>query len=520
MALVPWFSAVASARNSAKAVLFGFLLSLSVGLLAAPWVATAAHAFLQISWPLSLGVLLVFAATCAQPHLLLMAPLVRWTRLRIPEKPGAKDSMLFAACVAFLYAGLGATVPRLFDAGLGYALHGATVLRQAADVGGVPLLTFLVVFVNVLVWTMWTVRKDRDKRVPALWSRAAILVVVIGGAYLYGTIRLRAVRNAVADADDSTLRVAVAQGNVANETRLGWARGDERAAEQQLSAYMLLTEALIGETVLPDLVVWPEATFPGVFLQPMSTLQRGRANKFDRQVMRLARPIIFGAYDMRGKDDDRTLYNALFAIIPRYDQPGSKGTVQRYHKHRLLPFAENIPGLSQTAWFKAHLPSVGFFGQGTGAGFFEVATSDGRAVRLTPFICSESLSSSHVAEGVRRGGEILLNVGSDGWFGGWGEPQFHLAVSRLRSVETRRAQVRAANTGISALILPDGEIAARTDFGEKTLLEFDAPVVSTLDSLIVRWGSWFDWTALWLGAALFVLIQLRSTRRGKDPEAG
>lgn len=495
------------------------MLSLWVGLLAAPWVATAAHAFLQISWPLSLLVLLVFAATCAQPHLLLVAPLVRWSRRRVPPTSGVAVSALLAACLAFLYAGLDAVVPRLFDAGLGYALHGAGVLRQAADLGGVPLLTFLIVFVNVLVWGAWMARSDRKRRRPIFVSHAAVIALVVGSAYAYGAIRLRAVREAVADAD-STLRVAIAQGNVANATRLGWARGDERAAEQQLSAYMLLTEELIAEASVPDLVVWPEATFPGVFLQPLSTLQRGRANKFDRQVMRLGRPIIFGAYDMEGQGDDRTLYNALFAVVPRYDQPGSKGTVQRYRKHRLLAFAEHIPGLSQTTWLKAHLPSLGFFGRGPGAGLFEVAGPDGKRVRLAPFICSESLSSSQVAEGVRRGGEVLLNVGSDGWFGPWGEPQFHLAVSQLRSVETRRAQIRAANTGISALILPSGDIVARTVFGEKALMEVDVPLATSLDSLMVRWGSWFGWTALWLGAALFVLIQLGGPRWGERPDAG
>lgn len=501
VALIPWLSAVVRARSTGKALALGFLLSLALGLLIAHWVAHAAHEFLQLSWSTSSLVLLLFAAVFAQPHLVLTAPLVRFTRRRLSERPGGTESLLFAAAAALLYAGLDATVPRFFDAGIGYALHGAPVLRQAADLGGVPLLTFLIVFVNVLGWRIWVALKDTQHRRVIVSSHLAVIALTLGATYLYGTARDRAVDEAVAGAERS-LSVAVAQGNVPNEVRLRWAKGDERAAEQQLSTYMLLTEELIGQTPLPDLVVWPEATFPGVFLQPLSTLQRGRANKFDRQVLRLGRPIVFGAYDMEGEDDDRTFYNALFAITPRYDQPGAQGSVQRYHKHVLLPFAES------------------FFSAGPGSGLFEVGMPDGERVGLSPFICSESLSSSHVLRGARRGGEVLLNVGSDGWFGAWGEPQFHLAVSQLRSVETRRSQIRAANTGISAIILPDGEIMVRTELGAETLFRAEVPVVAEMDSLVMRWGSWFGWAALASGILLSLGIGLRPSRPWAESSRG
>ncbi len=512
--MVPWLSAVARARSTAQAIGLGFVLSFLVGLLVAPWVATAVHEFAGLPWALSVLAWLIFAAAFAQPHLVVMAPLVRWACARTEQLPTAGASILLGSGVALLYAGLDAAVPRLFDAGIGYALHDAETLRQAADLGGMPLLTFLVVFVNAMLWRIGTTL-GRSERGRISVSHAAALVVILGSAYGYGAVRLSRVRAAIED-PDSMLQVAVVQGNVPNETRLAWARGDERAAERQLSAYMLPTEELIAQSPRPDLVVWPEATFPGVFLQPFSTLQRGRANKLDRQLLRLARPIVFGAYDLEGEGDGRILYNALFAINPRYDEPGARGTVQRYRKHRLLAFAEHIPWVSQNEWFKTNLPSLGFFGAGPGPGLFALTTADGKDVRLVPFICSESLSSGHVVQGVRQGGELLLNVGSDGWFGGWGEPQFHLAVSKMRSVETRRSQIRAANTGISAIILPDGTVAERTEIGAQTSMQAAVPVVTGVDALMLGWGRWFGWGSLVLGAVVLAAVPLGGARnRGR-----
>ena len=503
IALVPWLAGLGRTRSTWEAVAQGFWLSFTLGVLTAHWVAYAAHEFLELSWPLSVGVLVAFAATLAQPHLLLVAPVIRWADRKTRATDSVSASLWLALTVALLYAALDATVPRLFDAGLGYALHSAELLRQLADLGGVALLTCLVVFVNVLIWRMWIARHATKARRAILVSHTALIGLVVAAASVYGFVRNRAVGRAIDEAEQH-LRVGIVQGNIANEVRLGWARGDERSAEKQLGTYMLLTEDLMKDAPATDLIVWPEATFPGVFQQPLSKLQRGRANKFDRQVLRLRTPIVFGAYDMETESSGRILYNALFAITPNYDKPGSQGFVQRYRKHELLAFAEHIPGLSQTDWFRQNLPSLGFFGAGLGASVFEIKTAAEMTVNLAPFICSESLSARHVIEGVRAGGAILLNVGSDGWFGPLGEPQFHLAVSRLRSIETRKSQIRAANTGISALILPNGKISARSKLGAEDVLNLDVPVVGTEMSLMVRWGDWFGWAAL--GAALLLLI--------------
>lgn len=516
VALLPWCLAVAQQQRLLGAFAQGFLLSLLVGLLSAHWIAFAAREFLEVSGPVSVLVLLLFSASCAKPHLIFFALVLHWSHRRLLREASPARSILVCLALALLYTGLEAATPRLFDVGLGYALHDSPRLRQAADLGGVRLLTFAVVAENLLLWRAFSFLRTTRQHA----SIAAHLLVVgvgLGTLAIYGSVREGEIRSLVEEAGAS-VEVGVVQGNVPNDVRLAWARGDERAAEEQLAAYALPTEELMKRTPPPELIVWPEATFPGVFMQPRSKLQRGRANKFDRQILRLNRPVVFGAYDLETRDSEVVLYNALFAVTPRYDNPGTQGSVQRYRKYLLLPFAETIPGLEGNAWLRRNLPSLGFFGKGEGASVFDVETPNRNKLSLGPTICSESLSSQHVIDTVRQGAEILVNVGSDGWFGDWGEPQFHLAVARLRSVETRRPQIRSTNTGVSALILPDGEIATRSAVGKKATLSFSVPLISPIESTVVRWGDWFGWASLIAGVSTILLImiwvQMGSPRRG------
>jgi len=188
------------------------------------------------------------------------------------------------------------------------------------------------------------------------------------------------------------------------------------------------------------------------------------------------------------------------------------GVVQRYRKHELLAFAEHLPGLSSSDWLRQQLPSLGFFGRGPGAMTMPIQLPDDRSVKLGPIICSEALSPEHVIDTARKGSELIVNVGSDGWFGDYGEPEFHLAISKFRSIETRLPQARAANSGISALILPTGEVARQSQLGEQRVMNLDIPISQARSTLMIEWGEWFGPAALSLGIASALLLGLINRR--------
>lgn len=522
IALIPWMRRVCRSNTLVEAAVQGFWLSFGVALLASYWLAVAMREFLVLPWPAGVLGLLVYASAFPQPQWVVFGPLLQVAARSLRTRPSQRYALGASLALALLYTGLDWALPRLFDVGLGYALHDAANLRQIADLGGVDGITCLIVLVNLLVWQLVELRfapahgadgSVQSFRGAALWVRVGLVVALISAAALYGTLRNQQLAESGVE-PSRIVRAGLVQGSVDNSVRLAWAAGDDRAAERQLSTYMLLTEEFIGQPERPELVVWPEATFPGVFRQPGSKLQRGRGVKFDRQVLRLGVPMVFGAYDMKEERGRRTLFNSLFVITPNYDRVGGMGSVQHYYKHELLPFAETLPGLSQSDRLREWLPTLGFFGSGPGAAALPVALPGGDLVRLGPIICSESLSSKHVLDTAKEGAELILNIGSDGWFGPYGEPEFHLAISKFRSIETRLPQIRAANTGISALILPTGEVARRSEWGEERTMTLNVPIGPPRSTLMLAWGDWFGPTALVLGSAFALLLQ-RSARRSR-----
>jgi apolipoprotein N-acyltransferase len=105
----------------------------------------------------------------------------------------------------------------------------------------------------------------------------------------------------------------------------------------------------------------------------------------------------------------------------------------------------------------------------------------------------------------------LLNVTNDSWFGNLGEPELHLALTTFRSIETRLPQLRATNTGISALILQDGSLARTGPSNEALHLNWDIPLISSPPTLVLRWGDWFGPLAFLLGVAgLLISARRRS----------
>jgi apolipoprotein N-acyltransferase len=511
-ALVPWISGLERLQRWQDAAWQGFWLSVTVGLSAAPWMAIGLHEFLMLSWPLAILGWILFAATCAQPHFVFFAIWFHWVQ-RTLRAGGKSWTPLALAGLALGYVGFDWAVPRLFDVGLGVSLHSAEWLRQLADLGGVSLLSFVVVSVNLLFWQMARSWRSPGRDWTLLVGRAVCVALLWGAGAGYGGLRSRTVADRLEN-PERTLRVSVVQGSVPNGVRLAWAGGDDGAAERQLAAYMRPTERLIEEGRRPDLVVWPEASFPGVFRQPVSRAQQGRAVKFDRQVLRLNVPIAFGAYDVVESADRRTLFNSLFSITPNYQRRGSQGLVESYRKHDLLPIAETLPGFSESGWLRTLLPSVPFFGQGQGARLLRIVPPEGEALAVVPIICSESLRLRNVLDGARGGGQVILNVGSDGWFASAAEAEFHLAIARFRSIETRLPQVRAANSGISALISATGEVVRRSKPGEETVLDLEAPIVPIGPTIVTVWGDWFGPLAGIAGAGFAVLLRRHAVTKG------
>ncbi len=115
------------------------------------------------------------------------------------------------------------------------------------------------------------------------------------------------------------------------------------------------------------------------------------------------------------------------------------------------------------------------------------------SVRVGVPICYELLFPDLVRRFAGDGARLLLAITNDAWYGRTGAPHQFLAMTALRSAETGLWTVRAANTGVSAIIDAGGRVRERTGIFERDLLVADVPLHSSAEAstFYVRYGDVF-----------------------------
>ncbi|PIE15410.1 MAG: apolipoprotein N-acyltransferase [Rhodobacterales bacterium] len=212
----------------------------------------------------------------------------------------------------------------------------------------------------------------------------------------------------------------------------------------------------------PDLIIWPETSVPYLLNRstgPLAQMTEAAGGA----------PVVFG---VQRRDGPRYL-NALAVL----DRDGVVSTI--YDKAHLVPFGEYIPAaaLAKRLGITGLADQDGFgFGAGPGLRLLDLPGL-GRAL---PLICYEAIFPHEVVGAPR--GDFLLQITNDAWFGNLTGPQQHLAQTRFRAIELGLPMVRAANTGISAVIDGRGRITTRLALGQAGFV--DAPLPAALPATI------------------------------------
>ena len=316
---------------------------------------------------------------------------------------------------------------------IGYTQYRQATVRLLASVLGVYGISALLVLVNGTLAALLLLL-IRPPGQGARW-RAGLLPAGVAALAVLATVGYA--RLLWRDPTGGPpLRLALLQGNI--DQSLKWDRSFQTAT---LDIYERLVRRVAGEK--PALIIWPETAVP-FFLRREGEL----SDRVFRQVQETGIPMLLGSPDV---GEDGRLYNAAFLL-------GGDGRIRgRYDKRHLVPFGEYVP-LQRIFFFLDKLVvGIGDFGRGRRATVFSL---DG--TQFSVMICYEVIFPGEVREFVREGAGFLVNITNDAWFGRSGAPSQHLAMAAMRAVENGTYLVRAANTGISAVIGPTGEILAQT----------------------------------------------------------
>ena len=494
--LIPWFFGLRRCMTLLEALTQGLWLNLLLGFGGAFWVAGAAERYLSVSTPLAILILIAHALV-HQLQIVAFAG-VYWQTLR------AKPPTTFVRLVglALVYTGFDWIAPKLFQDSLGMVLYSSPLLRQLAAFGGTTLLTFVVALGNLagyaLVAEALGLLRAQRRSFLQLVRPGLRLAVPIAAFVALGAVEQARVSRALDD-PKNVIRVGIVQGNVADQLRRSWAQGDADAARKSLERYVRGTERLLDSPSPPELVVWPETAYPGVFRKPESDAQLRLNVAFDRLIAKLGVPLAFGAYDREARVDRRVLRNGLYLVTPKRDQSIDElSEMQVYHKSTLFPFGEYLPFADEVT-ARQWLPGAAHLASGDGPAVLELRGADSQVITLGPSICYEDVFSSHARALSRLGAQLLINISNDSWFGDHGAARWHLMMATLRSIETRLPQVRATNSGYSAFILQDGSLRSVTEFGQSTEESLSIPLVDLGPTLFTRLGDWFGWLSLLLG---------------------
>jgi apolipoprotein N-acyltransferase len=379
----------------------------------------------------------------------------------------------------------------------GYALTGPLVLAQSAALVGIWGLTFMA----VAIFATPAVLVDERIYTRRPWLPPLCAALVLAACATYGLVRL----NQTPTSFVAGVRLRIMQPNLPQDEKFNYG-----AKQQVMSRYLTLSDRATGPgtTGIRDVthLIWPESAFPFFIAREPEALAQIAALLPQGTVLVTGgvRPeeTTPGAQIVQG-------YNSIYVI----DHDGS--ILGTYDKLHLVPFGEYLP-------FQGLLESFGLMQLTKVQGGF-LAGERRRPLAMpgapaaVPLICYEIIFSG---EAVPRAGDRpgwLINLTNDGWFGNSTGPYQHFQQARVRAIEEGLPLVRAANTGISAVVDPVGRVINHLPLATEGV--FDASLPRRIPpTLFVRIGD--SLAALMLAGAAVLVLRRRMGWKPRDRRAG
>ena len=330
----------------------------------------------------------------------------------------------------------------------GLASDGMGAVAQTASLWGMPALTLLIV--------AWAATWPFIFSGPRLHRFTAVLIITtLPLCWAWGSYRLQ--HGAVANVDGVSLRII--QPNISQDSK--WRDENARTILDQL---LEMSARAVPDGTPPTHIIWPETAVS--FLIDESAVAKAEL----AQLLGGTKTLVTGALrrdiNTSGNGEDNKVYNSILTF------DGSGTVVARYDKWRLVPGGEFLPfeWLLEPLGFRKVVTVPGSFAAGPGP----VSLAIPGAPQAGFGVCYEAIFPDRFVDPLKRPG-WLINVTNDGWFGKSTGPYQHLAQARLRTIEQGLPMVRAANTGISAVIDPYGRTLSSLPLSVEGVIDAGLP---------------------------------------------
>ncbi|PRX19235.1 apolipoprotein N-acyltransferase [Orenia metallireducens] len=324
---------------------------------------------------------------------------------------------------------------------LGYSQSFKTELIQFASYGGVYLISFLVVLVNVLLYL-----SIRDRRLTYL----LIAVLIFSGIFSYGIFSLQ--QEVITK---KTVKLGVIQPNIAQNIKM-----DSKMQNNITKKILNLSTKELNKDDL-DLLIWPETAilrsyskdegFP--FYLPKDT------------------PLFIGGFTKKGDE----IYNSSFLFGKQ------RKIIDSYSKHKLVPFGEYMP-------FPQFIPNIIKKNMNDLDKGKELSNFELNGFNWISPICSEILDSDFVRK-LYNQEDIIINISNEAWFGKSSAPVQILQSAIFRAVEYQVPVVKIANTGISGIVNSKGKVLTKTKLFETMSFNYELSLLEQKESFYYKFGN-------------------------------
>ncbi len=468
IACVPLFIALRHVTTIRRALFLGWLTGLTACIGILYWITYVVVHYGHL--PLYLGITLMLLLSCyLSVYYALFAAGIVYLRKRIPLYLVAP---VLWVCLEYMKSMLFTGFPW---ENLGYSQFNNIFFIQMADITGVWGLSFLIILLNTAFFALLTERSKKS------FILAAVVCLCWMGAYAYGVVRINQVDKALETAPD--MSVSLIQGNI--DQSIKW---NKNFQEETIDIYEELS--LHRTSKDGGLMVWPETAVPFTF-QDKNDLQR----RVRDVSVKTGKWFIFGSVSYTTDNQNTAYFNSAYLLSPAGEISG------KYDKVHLVPYGEYVPLRTLFPFISSLAAGIGDFA--AGEGFYPLKMGDRK---IGVIICYEGILPQAGRLYKNRGADLLVNITNDAWFGKTSAPYQHLSMTVFRAVETRLYLVRAANTGISAIIDPAGKILSQSDIFKKEDIHGKIKYIQ-LPTIYARYGDWLA-GASFLCLAVFLLLRL------------